>query len=458
MCPCSFKLCPEPAGEGRNQSVALTLEGEKMSRIIGIRHRRKKTSKEEARPTMVAIKSNDGKVVCYELANDTAELDFLMNRFPIEWQPIQPGDDISCYQAHHLKWRKVAKDEDTSLLNINHMRKTTDKKGLPVVEVAVKIPVMYDGLFEGDRVAMVLGGSGDRFAAALSRKGEDINAKVYRLPPFSLASNRNDDDKKNDHLNLIRIFEEKPELFYQVRRRDRELVRVKGALSARQDALKQRIACEQSILQSLNDQIFLNEEGCFPEGVIEEQFNSAKANDTILQSLLEEEDRRNKKLASAVEALDIWKRIFKNIEGVGPRLAAGIIAPIADIRRFMAPNGSARLKKFCGVHVMDDGRFPRRRAGELANWSPWARQALYLLADQFNRRPNSDWGKKLLHYKLVLRQRHPEPIEAQNSAGIMVKRFTNGHIHRMAQWRTLTKFVEWLYKQWIRIENEKSEV
>ncbi|MBI4437562.1 hypothetical protein HY631_01285 [Candidatus Uhrbacteria bacterium] len=28
------------------------------------------------------------------------------------------------------------------------------------------------------------------------------------------------------------------------------------------------------------------------------------------------------------------------------------------------------------------------------------------------------------------------------------KRYTDGHIHKMALWRTVTKFVEWLADQW----------
>ena len=421
-----------------------------MDRVIGIRHRRKRTRDGEARPTMVCIDFGR-EVTSHELEDDTAELDFLMGRYPIEWRVVQPNEDVSNYRPHQCKWRKAGKDENVSALAAGHHRVIVDKKGIPVVEVLTKVPIAFEGLKKGDTVAMVLGGSGDRLAAALARRGEDIGAKVFRIPPFSLSDNRNGADKDNDHLTLISIMKARPNLFYQVRRRDRDLIRVKEALSARQDAMKDRIKCEQRIRQALVGKIFLTEEGGFPEGVIEEQFDKAKANDVILQSLIAEESRREKELTKAVKSVEVWERIFESIAGVGPRLAAGIIAPIGDIRRFMAPNGAARLKKFCGVHVMNDGRFPRRRGGEVANWSPLARQALYLLGDQFNRRPDSEWGRKLLHYKLTLREKHPDVVEIEGK-----KRYTNGHIHKMAQWRTLTRFVESLYRQWTAIENEKS--
>ena len=217
-----------------------------MGRVIGIRHRRKKTREGEARPTMVAIEYGTGAIkctVCHELEDDTAELDFLMGRFPVEWRPVNSDEDISGFQKHHCKWRRAAKDEDVSNV-FQHLRTVLDKKGLPVVEVMTKVPTKFDGLRKDDKVVMVLGGSGDRFAVALSRKGEDIGAKVFRLPPFSLSDNRNGEDKKDDHLTLIRIFEKELAVFYKVRQRDRDLVRVKEALIARQDAMKQRIACE----------------------------------------------------------------------------------------------------------------------------------------------------------------------------------------------------------------------
>jgi len=122
---------------------------------------------------------------------------------------------------------------------------------------------------------------------------------------------------------------------------------------------------------------------------------------------------------------------------------------IAIRRNKAMSKGAAKLKAFLGVHVLLDGRFPRKRRGEVANWNPAGRQALYLLADQFNRRPDSQWGERLLYYKKVLRERHPEVVIENGK-----KRYTKGHIHKMALWRTLTKFVESLYRDWLRIETE----
>lgn len=67
----------------------------------------------------------------------------------------------------------------------------------------------------------------------------------------------------------------------------------------------------------------------------------------------------------------------------------------------------------------------------------------------------------LLSYKLRFRERHPEVVEeaVQQKRGkrtitVMKKRYTNGHIHKMAIWRTLTKFVTELFRVWTRIEED----
>jgi transposase len=211
--------------------------------------------------------------------------------------------------------------------------------------------------------------------------------------------------------------------------------------------MKARIACEQRLRRQLIGKVFCQQDGLYPEGSIEVMFDQAKANDTILQSLLAEEKRREKELLKATEALDVYNALFKPIEGCGYLIAARIIAAVIDIRRFKS---SAQLKAFCGVHVLADGQLPRRRHGQVANWNPTTRQALYLLAEQFNRRPNSIWGKKLLTIKEKIRQVHPK-VEMVNGK----RCYSKGHIHKMALWRTVTKFVEWLWREWWRLEKQR---
>jgi transposase len=389
-----------------------------MARTIGIRHRVKRTADGEARPTMVAICDDEWSTRVIELEDDDAELDFLLGRFPIEFGA---ASEVEAAKAipHHVRRRGEV----------------------------VKIPSVYDGLKKGDTVLMALGGSGDRFAAALSRRGEEIGAEVFRIPPFSLKNFRGEQLKDDDHQTLIEIWRAHPGHFTRMVRRDRDLVRVREALSARQEAQRARIACEQRLRQQLIGRVFLSEDGKYPEGTIEAAYDAAKASDKIFENLSAIEAKLERELRKTVHATYAWK-VFGSVEGCGEVLAAKIIARVGDVRRFAT---EAKFKAYCGVHLTSSGEFPRRRRGELAKWTD-ARQAFYLLADQWNRRPESEWGKKLIAWKLHFKEKHPESLSEDGK-----KRYTKGHIHRMALWRTMTKFAKWLYREWSRVAREADE-
>ena len=122
----------------------------------------------------------------------------------------------------------------------------------------------------------------------------------------------------------------------------------------------------------------------------------------------------------------------------------------SKLRRDARNKSRAKLKAFCGVHLIesDDKQiFARKRRGQVCNWNPQVRQALYLLGDQFNRRPDSFWGKKLRENKVKLRETHPKIVMEAGK-----KRYTNGHIHKMATWKTLNQFVVWLFDNWLKLE------
>lgn len=411
------------------------------TRIVGIRHRIKRTAEEEARPTQVAIMSG-GEIITYDLPDDTAELDWARGVFPVEMRKVIDGEDLSGFAPHHIIWKKLKVGEaDREAFNRGHLKKEANEWF-----IASKVPDKFDGLKPCDKVAMVLGGSGDRFAYALSRSGELISAEVWRVPPFTLKDFR-EGDKKEDAVNLAKLLEALPKLFYQVTQKDRQLIRLRKAFRGRTDAMKARISCEQRLRQHFIGEIFCDEHGLYPEGSIELAFDRAKFSDAILQSLFLEEKVREKELVAIVKNLDAYQQLFAPIKGCGPMIATRLIVAIQDIRRFETP---AKLKAFCGVHVMPDGKFVRRRHGAVANWHSEARQALYLLGDQFNRNPDSPWGKKLREYKLKLREKHPEPVVVDDK-----KRYSDGHIHKMAVWRTLTKFVEHLWHEWRRIANSQ---
>ncbi len=473
-----------------------------MARIIGIRHRVKKTRDGEARPTMLAISDGD-RVVTHELEDETAELDFLLHRFPIAWCGVDPGEDISTILGeqkqwlYHCKTRKRSEDESVEGRHPSQVIEV-DK----ITLLVIMVPTAYEGLQQCDTVASVLGGSGDRFNFALSRRAEELDrdplanavdratsefdssgtgvgTRILRLTPALLKQHRGDASKDDDHLLLARLVVELPDLFYEVRIRDRKYIKARATMRARRYVQKDRIKCEQRLIQRAQDVIFLSEEGRYPEGRIDDQYDALKANDTVFQALKDEEKAREVELRRAVSVLDVWTAVFEPIEGCGEVLAAGIITAIGDIRRFWVPRnpdddrpsrtarirGASRLKAYLGAHVLSGGKyadvppeqqFPRNRSDAVGkcSWQREGRQALYLLADQFVKRPGSVWGVKQRGFKAALRLRHPSVVVNEKGK----KRYTNGHIHKMSIWRTLTRFVEHLFIQWTALERAREPV
>ena len=413
-----------------------------MGRIIGIRHRVKKTAEGESRPTLVAI-MEDGFTRHLELEDEQSELDFVFGKFPIAMRHVEDGEDLNIFPEHHKIERKKTGSE----------------------EKEIRVPLAYEGLRGGDKVVMILGGSGDPLAYALARRGQEIGARVLRIPGFQLSARRGESTKEVDHNTLIWIFEKNPEFFYEFGPADRDNIMVSELHRARREAQQARIGCEQRLRQALIGKIFLSEEGGYPEGTIADAFKGMMKKDSVYQALKKEEEDRTKELRKAVHKLPIWQKFLLDVEGCGEVLAAGIISPIIDIRMFRSKR---KLKAFCGAHVLPDGRFARKRAGTTANWNPRARQALFLLGDQFNKRAGSEWGLKLREYKAKFRAKHPV-VECSACAVAWencskapgkkhTKRYTDGHIHKMTIWRTLTKFVERLHKEWKHLDaGEKRE-
>lgn len=424
-----------------------------MSRVIGIRHRWKDLAgsegdeeegrKFEENPTLVTVKESD-TLKHYKLETETDELDFLLGRFPTSWRALGDGESTDGIFARHII--------------------IEEKKGEPTGRTLV--PGSCEGFQAGDVAVMVLGGSGDRLAYALSRCGEEIDAAVCRTEPGQLKRERElvDGKKEDDPKLLIELFEKSSSLFHLCGPRDRNQIKVAAALQARQAAQDARKATAQRLRQRLVGGIFLSEEGKYPEGKIEDVYDEVAANSVILKAIVAEEARCDKELKAIVTSLRVYRDVFQPIEGCGHALAARIIASVSDIRRFPTKE---KFKAFVGVHVLGsdfkkmppgtartdgDSVMARRRGGKKqdSDWNPTARQAFFLLGDQFNRRPNTPWGKKLLEYKAKFRAKYPEPVVGPNEK----LRFTNGHIHKRAIWRTVTKFAEDLYRTWRRIECE----
>lgn len=445
-------------------------QGGVMPRWIGIRHRVKTKADGAVCPTEACIIYMTGQIVTYKLETETDELDWVLGRYPSKWRLAMRGMDEqyvkeleSNQHQRHLRWRKARDNEDVS------GRFTEELKGKLCV---LEIPEAYEGLKAGDAVGLVLSGSANRLAFALSNRAEKLGngTKVLRLQSGKLdnwrkAFNRK---KEEDSRTLAELIKGCQDEFLAMTARDRDQIRLAEAWRNRTDAMKARIAAEQRLRSSLIGRIFCSQTGQYPQGEIQAEYERQRTNDSIIKALETEEKARNREVENILKTLPVYEKLFAGIEGVGPMIAARLIVAIGDVRRFET---DSKLKAFLGVHVQNGGnfgdrpterQFPRRRTGETAGWHPEGRQALYLLVDQFNRRPDSVWGKKLREIKSNFRAKHPHavcvacnlPLEqcSKDKGREHKSRYSDGHIHKMALWRTATKFVEWLYGEWTALE------
>ena len=461
--PIKAVLRPPEADYG-GQGGSMSIQG----RIIGIRHRVKQSAEGEARPTQIAIWKNEG-FTSFDLPDETAELDWVKGEFPVEYRKAAKDEDLALFKEHQIKWRKVKKTENIADIP-EHMRKMEEKIWL----VADKVPVRFDGLQAGDTVVMVLGGSGDYFAYALSRQAEEVGASIVRVPPFDLKQFRGE-DKTDDAQNLIKLWQQSPHLFREVEPRDRDNIALRGFFYRFQDAMKARIACEQRLHQQVIGEAFCRADGLFPEGSIEKAFEALKASDKIFEGLEAEEKKRERAMLKHMQTMEVYTQLLEPVVGIGPRIAARLLVAIGDIRRFAdstrldggTTRGSAKLISYFGEDPRG-GKLRRRRKGELANWHNEGRQALYLFADQCNRRPDSEWGKVLLHYRQVFRAKHPEVIcrTCEEKTGDEIRwedcqkkghkrAYNDGHLLTRAKLRVGNKFLEWLWKEWTKLENRR---
>lgn len=440
-----------------------------VKRWIGIRPRIKGLGNEDnpPRPTEVCIITGDGTRHNVELKTEQGELDFILGHFPTGWRDVSVDEDISSVPKH---------------LVIHDDAEEAKRKDRPLKPD--QIPSGYIGLQTGDLVGMSLGGLGDLMAYSISRNGENGGFAVKRLPPYKLKEEREKRKlEKGDDADLLAVLiQESPEIFRDLAKRDRAIVKLRETERLRKFVQGDRKACAMRVRSAVMGSIFCSEEGGYPEGGLEKVFELALANDPVLVALEEKEGRLNKQLKSACEDLPIYRAIKPLITGAGPSILGSIFASIQDIGLFDTPG---KMKAFCGLHVLQDGSFPRKRVGVKCNWNPGSRQAFFLLGDQFNRRPGSFWGSRLIANKSEYKVKHPHPILVASDGkeyplidgqfrkkngqytittaigDIVVsgkQKWFNGHLHKMAIWKTLGEFAEWLYWKWRTLEGYPSHL
>lgn len=455
------------------------MNANKVSRYVGLRPRCKETVEGEARPTqVVVIDSSTGKVKIYDLESEEREYDFIVNgKWPVDekFRDVCEGEDLSWVLPHH-----IVKDDP----------KVAARKGRAVKPD--QVPVAYDGLKEGDAVALCLGGlAADILGLAICRHGKKRGFYGFQLPSFRLKELRSEQSKDGDAELLATLLRDHPEHFRAISDLDQEVVEARIAANRRGDLLETRMVIAQQSHAAFLYKAFCTEEGGVSDLGLGKALIEAEKSDMVLAAIRAEEKVLERTCAKACAQLPIYTEVLEPQKGIGPLTSVVIIGTIGNILRFPSPG---QFKSYCGLHVEASGRFPRQRRGERSAWNRKLRQVFFNIGESFNKFPDGFWGAQLRENKAMYQKRHPHPIlreiSGHKSVGVKaepiytgrefalvagsyklkggvyhltlaeggtadvkgVQKYTPAHIHRMSVWRTVTEFAEWLYWRWTNME------
>ncbi len=406
-------------------------------RLIGVQHRRKKTKAGEERPTILAITTaspppdtTTPEIIIRELPDDLSELDFVYGFLPTNWGLVATGGDLSrfteCDRAHHVRFRDPKKDESLeAVLAIwprSSLRLEQKGRGKNKIDVLTGIPTEvafeFDGLKPGDTVLGIFGGSGFNLTIALINKAEEIGASVLLVAPRYLKQYRDalHEEKEEDAKLILSLYRKQPELFHKMFLTDVQTWVTMHAWNLTEEAMTQRKKLVQRATAWALNHIFASKE--YVGSRLAQAVLDAKMGDQTIQQVHDAEAEAQKALEDAVEKHPLFRFIFDDIKGCGPRFFGKLLSAIRDIRRFPRPHGEkggiGAFLRFTGYAVVKGPngkptiqRF--RRNGDTPG-NPEIKQAVWLLIDmQFSRQTDTPWGLRFREIKAELQKKHPLP-------------------------------------------------
>jgi hypothetical protein len=152
------------------------------------------------------------------------------------------------------------------------------------------------------------------------------------------------------------------------------------------------------------------------------------------------------KILREVRRYPLARDYMLKIKGVGPCIAAAIIAYYEDVERFST---ISKFWAYAGQHVVD-GHAPKRKKGELANWSPNLRRILWLASESFVKVKSSPYRPLYDEFKAFYQTKFPEQVDSgkKNKQGKPIMLYTKMHIHNMAKRKVVKVFLSHIWLTW----------
>lgn len=361
-----------------------------------------------------------------------------------------------------------------------------------------------ENLTPEDILWLEMGGGSDKFVLAALRK----KAKVNQIPTFRFKTLRTPGPSNEMHFRLRETALSHPRSFYPIKEKEEDLIRLRILHRVRQMIMETiRIPMDLRIQGILRDLELL-----LPEGDLESELREKYAINFLLQITLarfqklreavqqienltdnkeitkitraiskiltqEEEQKISnplyheallvekqifKQIKEILPHIPIYQKFLKDLKGAGPRIAAGIIAEIGDIRRFPSP---ASLCKYAGWgfvlgkegnwEIQKKKRKPFETTEDPSASTPgnlFLKTSIYLLIESFIKHKTPYWKNLYEGYKKRLREKHPKPVPIPLSSGKTRYDWSDKHIHLTAILKTGTRFLWVLWKEWMRLE------
>jgi len=144
-----------------------------------------------------------------------------------------------------------------------------------------------------------------------------------------------------------------------------------------------------------------------------------------------------KQSKEALKGYSLYTEWLKDVKGVGPVLAMGLIAYIGDPTRFKDPS---HLWAYAGLHVID-GKAAKRAKGQKSNWNTKLKTLCWLVGESFVKQKNSKYRDLYDQLRAFYNEKYPKE--------------SKGHQYAMAKRKVVKIFLVHLWSEWCSLEGIK---
>lgn len=243
--------------------------------------------------------------------------------------------------------------------------------------------------------------------------------------------------------HVYQISQEDPELFYPTLARQSEILEIMNAWDDLARAMKTRIQYANTVRSHLQRRAVIAGKMTKKEldEYIEQRVGLKDPQDLHMKALLAIEQDRGKELDEVMNGSGLYEKVFVPIEGIGPRLAARVIAGIERIERFPTADD---LIRFGGFLPQKGGKLPSKKRGVIVNRSPKLNNAGFMIQDQLTVfGANSEYG-----LMLKARAQAACPSTKEQRAADKALRSRYGEAMKQARIYITRVILERIYRDW----------